>query len=203
MPQLKHQFCTIEACGRKHKARGYCNVHYAQYKRGGPITPDIKTRDRNTPPQCVEHNCSSPVKSKGYCQMHYVRIVRYGSTDCPERTKPEKTCSVAGCDRVLYYSGMCGKHSQIERKLRRYGLTPIQYDEMLSAQGGVCYICKTDNKQLVTRSGEYRDLPVDHCHKTGKVRGILCSDCNRGLGSFKDDTGRLKAAIDYLDRAGF
>lgn len=77
--------------------------------------------------------------------------------------------------------------------LKKYGLTPEQYDAILSAQGGVCAICKTNWMR-----GGYRHLDVDHDHTTGKVRGLLCGRCNRGLGYFKDNPQNLAAAIDYL-----
>lgn len=73
-----------------------------------------------------------------------------------------------------------------------YGLTPEQYETMLAEQGGVCKICKgLDN-------GRWKLLAVDHCHSTGKVRGLLCAKCNKGLGQFNDDAALLKAAITYL-----
>lgn len=58
---------------------------------------------------------------------------------------------------------------------------------MLEEQGGVCLIC-----------GRAALMQVDHCHDTGKVRGLLCSPCNRGLGSFKDSLALVQAAADYL-----
>lgn len=83
--------------------------------------------------------------------------------------------------------------------LKRYfGITPEQYDEMLQRQGGVCAIC--GNPEQHRYRGEPRRLSVDHCHGKGKVRGLLCSDCNMGLGQFKDDPVRLRAAIKYLQR---
>lgn len=79
---------------------------------------------------------------------------------------------------------------------RTYGITLQQYDEMLSAQGGKCAICKED----CNRSTSER-LCVDHCHETGLVRGLLCFKCNVGLGRFDDDTSILYRAIDYLKKA--
>lgn len=77
--------------------------------------------------------------------------------------------------------------------LSRYGMTLEEYDVLLASQNGVCPICGG------TRSGGDRRMPVDHCHVTGKVRGILCDPCNKGLGHFKDDLERLRAAVAYLE----
>lgn len=78
-------------------------------------------------------------------------------------------------------------------KIRRYGITGQQYVEMLEAQGGGCAICKATESNRSSRR-----LSVDHDHLTGKVRGLLCSRCNHGLGLFRDDPGVLQVARDYL-----
>lgn len=77
------------------------------------------------------------------------------------------------------------------RKL--FGITLDDYKRMLEEQGGVCAICKGPEPV-------YKYFPVDHCHTTGRVRGLLCSHCNKGLGSFKDSADALQAAIEYLKR---
>jgi hypothetical protein len=81
------------------------------------------------------------------------------------------------------------------RKL--YGLSREQYDDAVKRQHGRCVICrrKPDGK------GRNGILHVDHCHRTGRFRALLCRNCNSGLGSFGDDRKRLAAAIKYL--AGF
>lgn len=76
---------------------------------------------------------------------------------------------------------------------RKYGLTQKEYTEMLDKQKGVCAICGG----VCTRR-----LAVDHDHETGKVRGLLCNNCNRGLGHFQDNVGFLDAAIRYLKEGG-
>lgn len=81
---------------------------------------------------------------------------------------------------------------------RSYGITADQYKEMLSSQNGVCVICKCREMSIAPTSKKYRHLHVDHCHTTGKIRGLLCSQCNTGLGSFKDSIENLKSAIRYL-----
>lgn len=72
-----------------------------------------------------------------------------------------------------------------------YGITAEDFASLLRKQRGVCAIC---NQSCSTG----RQLAVDHDHATGKVRGLLCSRCNRGLGHFKDDVLQLQAALAYL-----
>ena len=80
------------------------------------------------------------------------------------------------------------------RLKKEYGITPEQYDEMLKCQDNRCAICERHQSEFKIR------LAVDHCHHTGKVRGILCSDCNKSLGGFKDGVGMLNKATAYLQR---
>lgn len=75
----------------------------------------------------------------------------------------------------------------------QFGITHEDYEALLSAQGGVCAICGSNDPG---RSSPY--FHVDHCHDTNVVRGLLCNGCNLGLGHFKDAIGRLSAAIVYL-----
>ena len=72
-----------------------------------------------------------------------------------------------------------------------YGITHDDYDRMFAEQGGVCAICGTSPPP-----GSF--LSVDHDHKTGKVRKLLCNPCNQGLGAFGDDIDRMVAAVQYL-----
>ena len=78
----------------------------------------------------------------------------------------------------------------------KYGVTKEKYQEMLDSQNGVCAVCKTkpDFKTWKKR------LSIDHCHVTGRVRGLLCDPCNRGIGMLKDDPSILENAIKYLAR---
>lgn len=77
--------------------------------------------------------------------------------------------------------------------LHKYGLTSAQYASMLASQGGKCA------NQACRRPPGRRRLNVDHCHKTGVVRGLLCDGCNKGLGLFQDDPSRLRGMATYLD----
>ena len=71
--------------------------------------------------------------------------------------------------------------------VHRYGIARDQVDRLLAAQNGVCAICKTAEPKH-----------VDHCHDSRKVRGLLCLNCNQGVGRFEDDLPTLRRAIEYL-----
>ena len=82
-----------------------------------------------------------------------------------------------------------------ERKLdyrKKYGITLEQYNAMFTVQNGCCLICNEHQ----TVSG--KELSVDHCHTTGKIRGLLCSNCNLMLGFAKDNVEILSNGIQYL-----
>jgi hypothetical protein len=73
---------------------------------------------------------------------------------------------------------------------RKYGITETQFYKLLEENNKRCAICKR----------EFESRPnVDHCHKTGRIRGILCKACNRGLGMFGDNLERLKSAVNYME----
>ena len=80
---------------------------------------------------------------------------------------------------------------------RKFGISLYQYGEMLVAQGGKCAIC--GGKDAGSRNGQPKSLAVDHCHETGKVRGLLCEACNQGIGKMKDDPVLLRKAADYIE----
>lgn len=73
----------------------------------------------------------------------------------------------------------------------RFGITPEQYDQMFLFQKGLCGICGEPS---------LRRLAVDHDHSTGKIRGLLCTGCNLGIGNFKEDINRMALGIVYLAR---
>jgi Recombination endonuclease VII len=82
------------------------------------------------------------------------------------------------------------RHATLRRK---YGISVEEYEQILAEQDGVCAICGEDEKDQ-----RWGCLYVDHDHKTGKIRGLLCRDCNLALGLFQDDLALLKRAVRYL-----
>lgn len=80
--------------------------------------------------------------------------------------------------------------------LKSYGLSLDDFDKLLKAQNYKCGICSTGEP-----GGQFKQWHVDHCHKTAKVRGILCNLCNRALGQFKDNIDILNSAVNYLQKS--
>lgn len=92
--------------------------------------------------------------------------------------------------------------SQRRRKIvQAYGITWEQYEALLQSQGGVCAICRNGEPIAHGRTGKQFRLSVDHCHSTGRVRGLLCQKCNRALGLLGDDPVMLQRAIGYLTQS--
>jgi len=74
-----------------------------------------------------------------------------------------------------------------------YGITESDYYSMFNAQGRACAICRISPDRPA-------GLHVDHDHATGRVRGLLCNSCNTAIGLLRDDVGRMKSAIQYIER---
>ena len=85
-----------------------------------------------------------------------------------------------------------------KERAQAHGLTEAQYRQLLDSQGGVCAICGQPERRTRKSTGVRLSLAVDHCHKTGRIRGLLCGDCNYALGILDDDIERLESAVEYL-----
>lgn len=99
------------------------------------------------------------------------------------------------CYNMLLRENYCPRKHR-NRKLKfKYGITHKEYIILSKAQDNKCKICASDNSKC--HNSNY--MHVDHCHETGKIRGLLCVDCNHGLGKFKDSPELLLNAISYLE----
>jgi len=92
-------------------------------------------------------------------------------------------------------------NNKFDRHIRKkYGITENQYSEIFNLQKGVCYLCGSPETHKY--KGTLCKLSVDHNHKTGKVRGLLCNNCNIGLGKFKDNLKVIQKAFTYVLQDG-
>lgn len=114
-----------------------------------------------------------------------------------------RSCRREQCkDWAKTHQGKAAKRRGILR--REFRMSEAEYEQMHDAQGGVCAICQRPETK-VHRDGSVCRLSVDHDHTSGDVRGLLCSKCNVGLGSFEDSPEALRRAADYIEscaRAG-
>ena len=99
------------------------------------------------------------------------------------------------CKYIRYKNRRTPEQRRLERVKACYGLEPEEYNELVKAANKTCQICGTpegDDKPT--------KLVVDHCHDTGKVRGLICDRCNRALGLVGDNTKTLSNLITYLEK---
>jgi hypothetical protein len=131
--------------------------------------------------QCPKKGPIKPVFKGGLCEEHYLYV----------RAKNN--------ERYAQSEGVRRKNGDRCRR-NSYGISADEYDMRFAEQGGVCAICRQPETQLGGRRGTTRlSLAVDHDHASGRVRGLLCRNCNRGLGYFNDSPDRLRAAAAYLE----
>ena len=113
--------------------------------------------------------------------------------DIPNRKYPHSRCKECDHARVKVYNknnrAKVRKQQLISHRRREYGLTEEEYNNMILSQNNMCAICNKPSD---------RTLHIDHDHATGKVRGLLCSNCNLGIGNLQEDLVILNRAIKYL-----
>lgn len=119
---------------------------------------------------------------------------------CPVCEKGFQPKQVRGVGRS-YCSDSCRSKMKYRRtKGQSAQKYRVDYNALFASQDGKCAICGLPETVKDSRNGRKRKLAIDHCHGTGKIRGLLCTRCNQGLGFFKDDTARIAAAITYLKK---
>lgn len=190
--------CSVDGCESLPFCRGWCTKHYTRWQRHGD--PIATIRRPPAPPGATEAWCSRCEQAK------HVRY--FGRRSAQEGSRPKGYCRE--CERAYLARRMESQEvrdqrradkakyarSKRNRELRLaklYGITLADYDAMLAAQNGLCAICSAGEP-----GGNANYWHVDHDHSTGRVRGLLCTRCNIGLGYFQDDPDRLGSALDYL-----
>jgi hypothetical protein len=126
-----------------------------------------------------------------YCKhCNYLRLKEYKENH-PEKDKEYKKTKAYIETRQRYRNN----HKDIIRNYalqEKYGISLDEYLQLYDKQEGICLICH--------KRQENKNLSVDHNHKTGEIRGLLCNNCNFGLAYFYDDISILEKAIEYLKK---
>jgi hypothetical protein len=174
--------------------------------RAKGTTDDVRKNARSG---CSVEGCDRPHQALGLCENHW-RANRHKRVRVEIKAKAERSCPHCGtivdpqrrwrgpisycsreCKEAAYIAdGRAAAVSLRAHYRNSYGLTMDEV-EVMRAKG--CGICGT-----VEWMGRHSQAHIDHDHATGRVRGVLCHDCNTGLGKFRDDPELLAAAIRYL-----
>jgi hypothetical protein len=144
---------------------------------------------RRKNPERVAHHQKTEYQKRRADQLAYAREYNVRNREAIAARKKKYMQDMSEEDRA--------KHLETKRAnsiMKRYGVTPDNYKAMLEAQGGTCALCPRTPEQE-----RYNKLSIDHCHTTGKVRGLLCASCNHGLGKLGDSSEGLKRALDYIE----
>lgn len=170
-PDYQRQYYLRNRERRLADAKAYHQEHREEKKEYlAAYYRNNRDKYRRTPEQQAEHNARRRAK---YAASADIRERRRADSAKWQRENPQK---------------------RLGQRLRAYGISVADYERLLAEQGGACAICGRVD------SGNAKDtrLHVDHCHATGRVRGLLCTNCNHGLGKFADSPERIERAALYL-----
>jgi hypothetical protein len=145
-----------------------------------------------------KYNCTADIKSSEYGRIGYIlkreKITREEFFKNREKYDISKTRK-----KHLHLDLYSPEYYKTIWLKKKYNISLEDYNNTLVSQNNCCLICKLPETSISNKNNKVISLSVDHCHTTGKVRGLLCSNCNKGLGCFKDNISFLKEAIEYLN----
>jgi hypothetical protein len=209
--RIQSPTCTGPECDRRSESHDLCKEHDNQRRKGQPLhviggtwrsEVAIRRWERATDEDRSRH---SELMREGIpeerTEQHIQRLS--AANRAAWRAKligTERKCRTCGIGFELdnLNRWYCTKECKLFYvRIRRYGLTVQEYQDLLAAQGNRCAIC-----QRKWGRGWNGHVPhIDHCHTTGRVRGLLCGECNTAIGRFGDDPALLRRAADYLERS--
>ncbi len=200
---LKRELVPCPKCG---SARVWAKSRYRHRNRSGMCTRKRLCRDCGNAWNRLERD--EPLPGKQTSLIQWAILKERECTYC-KRTLPVEAFSLQSGSDVIRRPG-CKEclakyrsEKQFRDSLKQHGLTPEQYEGMLSKQDGRCAICRTDKPfgpvDYEGRKRKRRMFSIDHCHATGKVRGLLCARCNIAIGNFSDSIDLFRAAIAYIE----
>lgn len=194
-----HPICEEADCRRQVKSRGLCVKHYQRARRAGTIR-------RESGATCIDCDSGFEVEGRGPipvrcapCRKVYaVQCTRKWQEENPDKDRLNRQRYYASVKHTRTYTPDDALAAWVRRLKKHYDLSVDQYRQMLGRQNGTCAICHGPPKGKGADKGRYH---VDHCHKTGKVRGLLCSSCNLAIGYLGDDAQRVRRAAQYIEDA--
>lgn len=189
--------CAVDGCDRSAHAGCWCGKHYHRWKSTGDPLKTLSGRVVRAPGvQCSVEGCETEASVRDWCKSHYDRWRNSGDPNnslSGKRRGVYRTCRIEGCDVRQNSHSLCRPHY---RAVVVYNVTPEWFETEL-AKG--CAVCGDLNATRYAVDHDHMCCPgAGSCGKC--VRGVLCQPCNVGLGSFRDDPVRLRAAIEYLGR---
>lgn len=179
--------CWVESCPRQGRTKGLCSSHIKKAKEGKLEVPDSLGVVLN--PVCTFEGCEKLQHSKKLCKGHYDQNLR-GVKLTPLRewggySRGDIKCEMDRCKKEAISKGLCVNHYS---KLGIYGITKERLKELFEVRK--CYNPGCKNT---------KNLHIDHNHETGRVRGLLCTSCNKALGMLEEDRSRIVGLTGYLD----
>lgn len=143
--------------------------------------------------------CTKCEKEKPIDQFHNDKRMKHGKHIWCAECRIEKQNEYKKTDAYKAYMKKTKEHRLNKNRVNdlrsKYGLTVKEHDEILASQGFKCAICRTENPGGRNFNKRFQ---VDHCHETGRVRGLICWSCNVGLGKLGDTVESLERAVEYL-----
>jgi hypothetical protein len=139
--------------------------------------------------RCGRCNVVKPLVEFHASKIHRLGVNAY-CKDCRREYTKEKLKNPKHREKVK-------EEKRVYFRSEKYGISRDDFGRMLASQNGVCAICGKSREER----GHKRDFHVDHDHKTNRVRGILCHQCNLMLGNCNDDVDILRRAIQYIERS--
>ena len=200
---MADRICIVEGCDRPYSTKSggdYCDAHYNRLRRhGDPLAGGTFRKRQSDDNPCTFEGCENRAKARGLCVGHYgqwkkgkpltplrqFNRVRDGRKRCP-RCHEDLPLEAFG-RKLNIQTWLCKPCTAIYHRARTYG---VDFDEMKAMMESPCHGCGA----VI----DGRELHIDHCHDTGRVRGVLCNRCNHVLTEHTSPE-LLRRLADYLE----
>jgi hypothetical protein len=186
--------CSVEGCGKRAFAKGFCSLHYQQKHRHPLHRMWANLRSRapgDYPPTWDDFNAFLADVGDKPSTKHHLRRTNPDKPWSKENSKWQEAVGVRVSDPAYAHRW----HVKNKR-----GLPDGEEEAMFARQEGKCAICALPLGRLDEETGRPIKTCIDHNHRTDRVRGLLCDPCNKGLGMFNDDLAIIRQAVTYMEK---